>query len=141
MDECALGSDCDDHASCQNTEGSYICTCIQPYSGDGKNCTGSRLQHRNPVNSSAPSIPEPMCVLLLPEPVKCENPGSLDFGRRVGSNFLNGGEVVFGCENGYELVGSSRLHCLETGNWDNPVPYCRGKGVSGMSYSAAATLY
>lgn len=41
VDECALGSDCDEHASCQNTEGSYTCTCTHPYSGDGKNCTGN----------------------------------------------------------------------------------------------------
>uniref|UniRef100_A0A671UN51 Sushi, von Willebrand factor type A, EGF and pentraxin domain-containing protein 1 n=1 Tax=Sparus aurata TaxID=8175 RepID=A0A671UN51_SPAAU len=98
VDECALGSDCDEHASCQNTEGSYTCTCTHPYSGDGKNCT---------------------------EPVKCQNPGSPDFGHRDGSNFLMGGEVVFGCQNGYELVGSTRLRCLETGSWDDAVPYCR----------------
>ncbi|XP_035004472.2 sushi, von Willebrand factor type A, EGF and pentraxin domain-containing protein 1 isoform X1 [Hippoglossus stenolepis] len=98
VDECALGSDCDSHASCQNTDGSYICTCTRPYSGDGKNCT---------------------------EPVKCENPGSPEFGHRSGSNFLMGSEVVFGCEDGYEMIGSSRLRCLETGNWDDPVPYCR----------------
>ncbi|XP_067379775.1 sushi, von Willebrand factor type A, EGF and pentraxin domain-containing protein 1 isoform X2 [Channa argus] len=98
VDECALGSDCDDHANCQNTDGSYTCTCVHPYSGDGKNCA---------------------------EPVKCENPGSPEFGHRDGSNFLMGSEVVFGCENGYELIGFSRLHCLETGNWDRPVPYCR----------------
>ncbi|XP_053271757.1 sushi, von Willebrand factor type A, EGF and pentraxin domain-containing protein 1 [Pleuronectes platessa] len=98
VDECALGSDCDSHASCQNTDGSYICTCTRPYSGDGKNCT---------------------------EPVKCENPDSPEFGHRSGSNFLMGSEVVFGCEDGYELIGSSRLRCLETGHWDDPVPYCR----------------
>ncbi|XP_026155176.1 sushi, von Willebrand factor type A, EGF and pentraxin domain-containing protein 1 isoform X2 [Mastacembelus armatus] len=98
VDECALGSDCDHHASCQNTDGSYTCTCIHPYSGDGKHCT---------------------------EPVKCENPGTPEFGHRDGSNFLMGSEVLFGCENGYELIGSSRLHCLETGRWDTPVPYCR----------------
>ncbi|XP_058479498.1 sushi, von Willebrand factor type A, EGF and pentraxin domain-containing protein 1 isoform X3 [Solea solea] len=98
VDECALGSDCDDHASCHNTDGSYTCTCNHPYSGDGKNCT---------------------------EPVKCENPGSLEFGHRSGSNFLVGGEVVFSCEDGYELIGSSQLYCMDTGNWDNGVPYCR----------------
>ncbi|XP_006809694.1 sushi, von Willebrand factor type A, EGF and pentraxin domain-containing protein 1-like [Neolamprologus brichardi] len=98
VDECALGSDCDVHASCQNTEGSYTCTCIHPYTGDGKNCT---------------------------EPVKCENPGTPDFGRRYGSNFLMGSEVVFSCDNGYELIGSSQLQCLETGDWDDAVPYCR----------------
>ncbi|KAE8279214.1 Sushi, von Willebrand factor type A, EGF and pentraxin domain-containing protein 1 [Larimichthys crocea] len=103
VDECALGSDCDEHASCQNTEGSYTCTCIHPYRGDGKNCT---------------------------EPVKCENPGSPDFGHREGSNFLMGGEVVFGCDVGYELIGSARLLCLETGSWDDPVPYCRALSCS-----------
>ncbi|XP_040039010.2 sushi, von Willebrand factor type A, EGF and pentraxin domain-containing protein 1 isoform X1 [Gasterosteus aculeatus] len=98
VDECALGSDCDEHASCRNTDGSYTCTCVHPYNGDGKNCTA---------------------------PVKCENPGSPEFGHRDGSNFLMGGEVVFGCDNGYELIGSSRLLCLETGSWDEAIPYCR----------------
>lgn len=42
VDECALGSDCDAHARCQNTDGSYTCTCIHPYTGDGKNCTGNK---------------------------------------------------------------------------------------------------
>ncbi|KAK1890334.1 Sushi von Willebrand factor type A EGF and pentraxin domain containing protein 1, partial [Dissostichus eleginoides] len=98
VDECALGSDCDEHASCHNTDGSYTCTCTHPYSGDGKNCTA---------------------------PVKCKDPGTPDFGHREGSNFLMGGEVLYGCENGYELMGPSRLLCLETGSWDHAVPYCR----------------
>lgn len=69
-----------------------------------------------------------LCVrVFTPEPVKCENPGSPDFGHREGSNFLMGGEVVFGCDVGYELIGSARLLCLETGSWDDPVPYCRGE--------------
>eukprot|EP00063_Salmo_salar_P087678 XP_014062513.1 PREDICTED: sushi, von Willebrand factor type A, EGF and pentraxin domain-containing protein 1-like isoform X2 [Salmo salar] len=98
VDECALGSDCDEHASCQNTDGSYTCTCIYPYTGDGKNCT---------------------------EPVKCENPGAPEFGYRDGSNFLMGSEVVFSCEEGYELIGSSHVQCLETGSWNDIFPYCR----------------
>ncbi|XP_070977615.1 sushi, von Willebrand factor type A, EGF and pentraxin domain-containing protein 1 isoform X2 [Oncorhynchus clarkii lewisi] len=98
VDECALGSDCDEHASCQNTDGSYICTCIHPYTGDGKNCT---------------------------EPVKCENPGAPEFGYRDGSNFLMGSEVVFSCKEGYELIGSSHVQCLETGSWNGVFPYCR----------------
>ncbi|XP_019713979.1 sushi, von Willebrand factor type A, EGF and pentraxin domain-containing protein 1 isoform X2 [Hippocampus comes] len=100
VDECALGSDCDSHASCQNTDGSYTCSCIHPYSGDGKNCT---------------------------EPVKCEPPGEPDFGHRDGSNFLMGSQVAFRCENGYELIGAAKLQCLETGTWDGPVPHCRAQ--------------
>lgn len=30
---------CDPNAVCQNTEGSYNCTCKTGYSGDGRNCS------------------------------------------------------------------------------------------------------
>lgn len=43
VDECAVGSDCDKHASCTNSDGSYICTCIPPYTGDGKMCLGNSI--------------------------------------------------------------------------------------------------
>lgn len=66
-------------------------------------------------------------LVFFSAPVKCPNPGSPDFGHREGSNFLMGGEVVFSCMNAYELVGSTRLRCLDTGSWDNPMPYCRGE--------------
>uniref|UniRef100_A0A8B9HXL3 Sushi, von Willebrand factor type A, EGF and pentraxin domain-containing protein 1 n=1 Tax=Astyanax mexicanus TaxID=7994 RepID=A0A8B9HXL3_ASTMX len=95
VDECALGSDCDEHASCQNTDGSHICTCIYPYTGDGRNCT---------------------------EPVKCKDPGHPDFGHREGTVFIVGSEVVFSCEEGYELIGE--LQCESTGEWTSPVPVC-----------------
>uniref|UniRef100_A0AAY4CTR2 Sushi, von Willebrand factor type A, EGF and pentraxin domain-containing protein 1 n=1 Tax=Denticeps clupeoides TaxID=299321 RepID=A0AAY4CTR2_9TELE len=98
VDECALGSDCDEHASCQNADGSHICTCIYPYSGDGRNCT---------------------------EPVKCKNPGNPEFGHRDGSIFIMGSVVVFTCEEGYELIGSSHVTCSEAGTWDRELPYCR----------------
>ncbi|KAM9717511.1 LOW QUALITY PROTEIN: sushi, von Willebrand factor type A, EGF and pentraxin domain-containing protein 1 [Menidia menidia] len=98
VDECALGSDCDPHARCQNTEGSYSCSCTPPYTGDGKNCT---------------------------EPVRCPDPGAPEFGHRAGSSFLVGGEVAFGCEVGYELTGSSRLLCLDPGTWNDSLPFCR----------------
>ncbi|XP_064796418.1 sushi, von Willebrand factor type A, EGF and pentraxin domain-containing protein 1 isoform X3 [Oncorhynchus masou masou] len=109
VDECALGSDCDEHASCQNTDGSYTCTCIHPYTGDGKNCTVFFL-----------------CIYVINlEPVKCENPGAPEFGYRDGSNFLMGSEVVFSCKEGYELIGSSHVQCMETGSWNGVFPYCR----------------
>lgn len=76
---------------------------------------------------------------ISPEPVKCRDPGSPDLGHREGNNFLMGGEVVFGCGLGYELVGPPRLHCLETGNWDNPIPYCRGE--ESLAESAVLVFY
>uniref|UniRef100_A0A8C2KBK0 Sushi, von Willebrand factor type A, EGF and pentraxin domain-containing protein 1 n=1 Tax=Cyprinus carpio TaxID=7962 RepID=A0A8C2KBK0_CYPCA len=98
VDECSLGSECNEHASCQNTDGSYMCTCIPPYSGDGRNCT---------------------------EPVKCKDPSVPEFGHREGSNFIMGSEVVFSCEEGYELIGSSHLSCTEEGIWKGDFPYCK----------------
>ena len=31
---------CDDDANCTNTNGSFYCTCLDGYSGDGVMCTG-----------------------------------------------------------------------------------------------------
>ena len=39
IDEC-LTSPCHPNATCNNTDGSYICGCDMGYSGDGYNCTG-----------------------------------------------------------------------------------------------------
>ncbi|KAJ3584915.1 hypothetical protein NHX12_013638 [Muraenolepis orangiensis] len=113
VDECALGSDCDLHASCQNTDGSYTCRCIYPYSGDGKNCT---------------------------EPVKCEDPGFPEFSQREGSNFLAGGQVVFGCQEGYELIGPANLHCSETGSWSAEAPYCQALSCPAPSVPANSEM-
>ena len=42
-DECAAGShDCDVNAYCNNTAGSYTCSCKPTYFGNGKYCTRFR---------------------------------------------------------------------------------------------------
>ena len=45
IDECtttkmAYKHNCHQNASCSNTHGSFVCTCVSVYTGDGKNCTG-----------------------------------------------------------------------------------------------------
>jgi len=41
INECALGThNCDIHAICTNTIGSYTCKCKTGYSGDGFTCYG-----------------------------------------------------------------------------------------------------
>ncbi|XP_058886297.1 sushi, von Willebrand factor type A, EGF and pentraxin domain-containing protein 1 isoform X1 [Acipenser ruthenus] len=98
VDECALGSDCDEHSNCYNTDGSYTCTCIPPYYGDGKNCT---------------------------EPIKCKDPGPPEFGHANGSIYMVGSEVIFSCEEGYQLIGTAQITCSETGTWSDLIPYCQ----------------
>ena len=42
-DECSSGShDCSAHAYCNNTVGSFICTCKAGFSGDGKKCKSKK---------------------------------------------------------------------------------------------------
>jgi hypothetical protein len=42
IDECSNATDeChEEYGVCNNTDGSYVCSCIDGYSGDGFNCTG-----------------------------------------------------------------------------------------------------
>ena len=44
IDECASGAHvCSDVALCLNAPGSYNCSCLDGYDGDGFNCTGVLL--------------------------------------------------------------------------------------------------
>ncbi|XP_077904066.1 sushi, von Willebrand factor type A, EGF and pentraxin domain-containing protein 1 isoform X2 [Ictidomys tridecemlineatus] len=97
VDECAVGSDCSDHALCLNTNGSYVCSCIPPYTGDGKNCA---------------------------EPKKCKAPGNPENGHSSGEMHTVGAEVTFSCEEGYQLVGATKITCLESGEWNHLMPNC-----------------
>ena len=39
VDECFLGTDsCDRNADCNDTDGSYTCTCHNGFTGDGETC-------------------------------------------------------------------------------------------------------
>ena len=42
INECKKGThNCSSNAVCNNTKGSYNCTCKPGYEGDGNNCTGN----------------------------------------------------------------------------------------------------
>ena len=43
INECDEGKDdCSSNATCHNAAGSYTCTCVYGYSGDGYNCTSKK---------------------------------------------------------------------------------------------------
>jgi len=44
VDECAMNNGgCSDLATCNNVPGSFMCTCINGYTGDGFTCTGKTM--------------------------------------------------------------------------------------------------
>ena len=52
INECETGKHhCDSNAFCNNTKGSYNCTCIPGYIGNGVNCTG-KISNRKPSADS-----------------------------------------------------------------------------------------
>ncbi|ELW48605.1 CUB and sushi domain-containing protein 3, partial [Tupaia chinensis] len=61
------------------------------------------------------------------ELIKCEDPGTPQFGYKVhdGGHFA-GSSVSFSCDPGYSLRGSEELQCLsgERRTWDRPLPTC-----------------
>ena len=51
---------CDVNANCQNTVGSYVCSCKAGFTGDGKTCAGesecSFLRYSNCMKNSIPLL-------------------------------------------------------------------------------------
>ena len=56
VNECDEGTaECHSNATCSNTVGSYDCTCVLGYSGDGFNCTSMLTE------TFMPSITNDLC--------------------------------------------------------------------------------
>ena len=52
--ECLLNSTCHSNATCNNTEGSYVCICNTGYDGDGLTCNGKKSITQNYGTESQP---------------------------------------------------------------------------------------
>ena len=46
VDECS-NNPCHSNATCNNTLGSFLCTCYKGFTGDGRNCTGMKCKCQN----------------------------------------------------------------------------------------------
>ena len=58
IDECTNSTFlCDSNAECNNTEGSYLCTCLYGYTGNGTYCEGSKSLHQT-VFYEVPLVPK-----------------------------------------------------------------------------------
>ena len=54
IDECSSGThDCSADVACNNIKGSYLCSCLAAYSGDGRLCEGEMFRTANIGEESA----------------------------------------------------------------------------------------
>ena len=54
--ECLQPGICHTNATCANTDGSYQCTCMLSYTGDGKNCQWYKGTKVEIINASSASL-------------------------------------------------------------------------------------
>lgn len=66
------------------------------------------------------------CCLLMPRyaVVSCGSLSPPDNGKKVGTWYLEGDQVRFSCNNGYQLQGSSVRVCLLSGQWSGEEAKC-----------------
>ena len=61
------------------------------------------------------------------KPILCPLPDFVENGVVEFTRLAVGATAVYSCENGFDLVGSSVLTCMESGDWDDEWPVCIGK--------------
>ena len=55
--------------------------------------------------------------------ITCDNPMDAVSAKRD-HEFYCGAEMIFECAEGFKMVGSHKMRCMETGNWSNHMPLC-----------------
>ena len=67
LHECNLVThDCHDNATCNNTDGSYVCECDVGYTGDGFNCTGKKLHFKCSIGELYRTLSKKLYAAFIP---------------------------------------------------------------------------
>ena len=72
------------------------------------------------------------CLLVFPSPfvfslgaaITCEKPNNPGNGALAGGSWSHGAVIVYSCNVGYRLNGTSTRQCTVSGSWSNPAPAC-----------------
>ena len=76
-------------------------------------------------------------VLLFISPhtlaIECGDPGTPQNGSRQLSGETAGSVVTYRCDTGFDLVGASTQRCMDSGDWSDQLPECRGKQRSDLT--------
>uniref|UniRef100_A0A8C7EWJ3 Selectin E n=1 Tax=Neovison vison TaxID=452646 RepID=A0A8C7EWJ3_NEOVI len=100
---------CSGHGECVETVNNYTCECHPGFRG---------LRCEQVIECSA-----------LTKPAN----GTVDCLESSG-NFPWNTTCAFACEEGFELMGSKRLQCTSSGNWDNKKPTCKAVTCEAISH-------
>lgn len=102
IDECLEGAHtCDAKAQCLNTVGSYECSCIIGFTGNGHQCLEIACFQRGPPENGQVTS--------------------------MGTGFRD--QALFECNPGFRLNGPDVLVCLVSGMWSSKPPTCDGKNA------------
>ena len=76
------------------------------------------------VCSFVPSCLRSFINLLYRLGIECKDPGEISSGNRRVEGVQAGKYIQYWCFESYDLIGSARIKCLETGEWSAPKPKC-----------------
>ena len=59
--------------------------------------------------------------------IECGDPGVPRNGSRQLSGRTAGSTVTFRCDTGFDLAGTRTQRCMDSGEWSDQLPECRGR--------------
>lgn len=153
LDECqTMLHNCHRRANCTNTEGSYVCTCQDLFTGNGTHCEGTNYNLRSRswslgqalcygwnsticaidarddcCNLTASELTHPVLTLYVTAGIRCQHLRPPVNGSLSTNQNLVFDVVSFDCEEGFRSTNNMSIQCLLSGNWSGEVPECKGK--------------